>query len=106
MNEVVLAYLTFGSLAEARKLGRALIEQKLAACVNFWEGMESIYPWQGRVETSRECVMIAKTTQNGKQEFLKFVRANHSYEVPCVVFLPTEGGNPDYLRWIDTNVVE
>ena len=105
MSEFLFAYITTPSLEEARELGRALVERKLAACANFWEGMESIYRWEGKVESSRECVLIAKTTVSAKEEFLKFVKARHSYEVPCVVFLDFSGGNPDYLRWLDANVV-
>lgn len=105
MSEIVFAYMTTRSRAEARELGRALVEKKLAACVNFWDGMESVYSWEGKIEIGRECVVIAKTTTAVENEFLKFVRANHSYQVPCVVFLPTAGGNPDYLRWLDSNVV-
>lgn len=105
MNDVLFAYITTANLREARALGHQLVEKRLAACVNFWEGMESLYWWEGKIETGRECVLVAKTTRAAQGEFLKCVRETHSYEVPCVVFLPVQGGNPDYLRWVDANVV-
>lgn len=97
----LFAYITAADMAEAEKTGQALVENRLAACVNIFSGMQSMYMWQGRMEKSQETVVIAKTTEKLKQRLLEQVKKIHSYECPCVVFLPVSGGNPDFLRWID-----
>jgi periplasmic divalent cation tolerance protein len=97
----LFAYITVADMAEAEKTGRSLVENRLAACVNIFTGMQSMYMWQGRMERSQEAVVIAKTTEKLKQRLLEQVKKVHSYECPCVVFLPVSGGNPDFLRWMD-----
>lgn len=88
-------------MAEAEKVGRGLVENKLAACVNVFTGMQSMYMWKDRMEKSHETVIIAKTTERLKDRLLEQVKKTHSYECPCVVFLPVYGGNPEFLQWID-----
>lgn len=95
-------YITAASPEEADRIGRTLVEERLAACVNIIPGMRSIYQWQGRVETATETVLIAKTRQDRTQALLARVKALHAYEVPCAVVLPIIDGLPDFLRWIDT----
>jgi len=96
----VWVYITAGSLVEARKVGRALIEARLAACVNILENMRSMYHWKGKVEEDREVVLIAKTRNDLVAPLTEAVTAAHGYDVPCVVSLPITGGNPDFLAWI------
>ena len=93
-------YMTAPSVEEARRIGRALVEERLAACVNLIEGMQSIYRWEGGIEEGSEVVMIAKTTAGRLGSLIERVRALHSYSVPCVVALPIEAGNPDFMNWI------
>jgi periplasmic divalent cation tolerance protein len=95
-----LVYMTAGSIEEARRIGRALVEERLVACVNLIEGMKSIYRWQGAVEEGNEVVIIAKTTAGRVGPLIERVKALHSYDVPCVVALPIESGNPDFMAWI------
>ena len=95
-----LLYMTAGSMEEARKIGRALVEERLVACVNLIDGMKSIYWWEGAVEESSEVVMIAKTTAGRVGAVVERVRDLHSYSVPCVVAVPIESGNPDFMKWI------
>jgi len=97
-----LVYMTAGSLEEARTIGRALVEQKLAACVNIIENMNSLYLWEGEVQDDREAVMIAKTVGSRVPQLVEAVRALHSYECPCIVSLPVAGGNQAFLDWIAT----
>jgi periplasmic divalent cation tolerance protein len=98
--EILFAYITCKDVADARRFGRILVEEQLAACVNVLPGMESIYRWNGRIESSQEAVLIAKTRAETREALLERVLELHPYETPCVVFLPAAGGNPDYLDWI------
>ncbi|MBM3487456.1 MAG: divalent-cation tolerance protein CutA [Alphaproteobacteria bacterium] len=95
-----LVYMTASSAAEARRIGAALVEARLAACVNMIEGMTSLYRWEGRIEEGREVVVVAKTRRALVPALTAAVKAAHSYTVPCVVALPIEAGNPDFLDWI------
>lgn len=99
--KTAFVYMTAGSVEEARKIGRALIEGRLAACVNIVPGMTSLYRWQGKVEEGSETVLIAKTRADLVQELTERVMALHSYTVPCVVSIPIEGGNSAFLDWIE-----
>ena len=95
-----LVYMTAGSMDEARKIGRALVEERLVACVNLIGGMTSIYWWEGAVEEGSEVVVIAKTTAGRVGAVIERVKALHSYAVPCVVALPIESGNDAFMTWI------
>jgi periplasmic divalent cation tolerance protein len=97
----LLAYITAPDRADALRIGRALLEARLAACINVIDGMRSMYWWQGKLEEASECVLLVKTSESRKQEVIDRVRQLHGYEVPCVVFWPLAGGNPDYLDWIE-----
>lgn len=99
--DLVFAYVTASSPEEARRIGRVLVEERLAACVNILPGMISIYRWQGAVETAEETVLIAKTRAELFEALSARVKALHSYEVPCVVELRLGRGNPDYLGWLE-----
>lgn len=95
-----MLYITAGSRDEAKKIGRALVEARLAACANVIDGMESVYWWQGKLTEDREAVLIVKTRADLVAAVTDRVKALHSYTVPCVVALPILDGNPDYLDWI------
>ena len=98
--EFVFAYITAGSRDEALRIGRALVDERLAACANILDGMTSIYRWQGAVEEATETVLIAKTRAELFDRLAARVRDLHSYEVPCVVELKVGRGNPAYLDWL------
>lgn len=95
-----LVYMTAANAAEAEKVGAALIEKRLAACVNILEGARSMFWWDGEVQAEDEVVFLAKTAQDRLEALTSEVRRVHSYDVPCVVALPMEGGNPEFLEWI------
>ena len=102
MAEEVLVILTTWPDAEAaREAGRTLVEEKLAACANIVPGVESIYRWEGKVETSAEVLMILKTTIARYQMLETRIRALHSYELPEIVSLRVTDGLPAYLRWVE-----
>lgn len=98
--EPLLVYITASSMSEARHIGRALVEARLAACVNIIDGMVSLYHWQGRIEEGSEVVVIAKTKQSLLESLTVKVKAMHSYDCPCIVAMPLAGGNADFLYWI------
>lgn len=93
-------YITTAGMEEARRIGRALVEARLAACVNILDGMSSIYWWEGEIEEGRETVLIAKTRADLVERLTAKVRELHGYDCPCIVALPISGGNPAFLEWI------
>lgn len=96
-----LIYMTVGSEAEAKTIGRTLVEERLVACVNVLGGISSFYWWEGEVQEDGEVALIAKTTSADVEAVIARVKALHSYDCPCVVALPIESGNPAFLTWID-----
>ena len=98
--ETKLVYMTASDMTEAKKIGRVLVEKRLAACVNIFGAIQSLFWWEGGVQESNEVAFIAKTTEERVSELIETVKANHSYECPCVVTLSIEAGNPDFLKWI------
>lgn len=99
--DLVLVYITAASADEAARIGRALVERRLAACVNLLGPVRSLYWWDGAVQDEAEVAFIAKTRAGLVPELTEAVRAMHSYEVPCVAALPIADGNPDFLAWIE-----
>ncbi|UCH20359.1 MAG: divalent-cation tolerance protein CutA [Deltaproteobacteria bacterium] len=99
-----LIYITAGNKAEARTLGRELVESKLAACVNIIDNMNSMYVWQGEIQDDKEVVLIAKTTEAKVPELLEKVKALHSYDCPCILSIPVSGGNKEFMDWIANEV--
>ena len=99
MTQYCLIYITTKDEEEARRIGEALVGEKLAACVNF-QLIKSIFRWQGEVSQEDEVAMLAKTKAELVDELVSRVKELHSYEVPCIVVLPVEKGNPDFLEWI------
>jgi periplasmic divalent cation tolerance protein len=103
-KRIVLA--TAGSEEEARKIARHLVESRLAACVNIIPQIESIYRWQGKVESSREWLLLAKTTQERFPAVRDAIRKLHSYDLPECVAINIEDGSSDYLQWLGDSVQE
>ncbi len=104
MEPVNLVYVTAGSKEEAFRIGRALVAEKLAACVNVIDQMNSIFEWEGEVQQDTEVIMIAKTAESRVPELIEKIKATHSYDCPCIVCLPVSSGNPDFLEWIGRSV--
>jgi len=93
-------YMTMKNKAQARHIGRTLVKEHLAACVNIIDNMESIYWWNGRMNNDHEVVMAAKTRMELVNALTSRVKKLHTYECPCVVAYQITGGNEQYLRWI------
>lgn len=101
---VVSAYAVFASAEEAERIGRAAVEEGLAACVNILGPIRSIYRWQGAVETADEVAAIFKTSHERSGALITRIAALHSYEVPCVVTWPIDKIARDYADWVEDSV--
>jgi len=101
--EFIIVYITAKDRNEAKKIGAALVKERLAACVNIINGMSSIYRWQGKIEKANEVVVIAKSRKSLIRKVIKRVTEMHSYTCPCVVAFPIIDGNKDFLKWIGEN---
>jgi periplasmic divalent cation tolerance protein len=99
-ERAVFVYTTYPSLVEAERIGRALLERRLAACVNILPGMISHYWWQGTIERGEEAVMIVKTRASLAEGVRAAVKEMHSYTTPAILVLPIEGGEPGYIDWL------
>jgi len=97
----VFIYMTAKDKDEARTIGRVLVEERLAACINVLEPMNSMYWWEGEVQDDQEAVLIAKTKESLVDALVERVKALHSYDCPCVVALPIANGNPAFLEWVE-----
>ena len=89
----------------ALEIARALVERKLAACVNVLAECTSVYRWQGKLETAREIPLLIKTRAEIYDEVEAAVRSLHPYELPEILAVPVERGLPDYLEWVNTETV-
>ena len=101
MTQHCMIYVTSASRDEAMTIARALVNEKLVACVNVLGEATSIYQWQGNVEEAQEIVLIAKTRRALADKAVARIKALHSYDVPCAVIYDMAGGVPEYLAWID-----
>jgi periplasmic divalent cation tolerance protein len=99
MKETI-TFVTCRDAREAKKIARALVSEKLAACVNVLPGVTSVYRWEGKVETGREVLLLIKSKASLSRRLASRVRALHSYQVPETVTVPIVAGNADYLRWV------
>jgi periplasmic divalent cation tolerance protein len=101
MTDKRIVLSTAGSADEAQKIARHLVEHRLAACVNIVPRIESIYRWQGKVESNQEWLLLIKTTAEKFPAVRDALRELHSYELPECIAISIEDGSPDYLQWID-----
>lgn len=93
-------YVTARDAAEAKRIGRTVVAERLAACANVLDGMSSVYWWQGKIEEATEAVLILKTTTKRFEELMARIKALHSYETPAIVAWPIAAGSAEYLDWI------
>jgi periplasmic divalent cation tolerance protein len=104
MTDKRIVLTTAGSEEEAGKIARHLVERRLAACVNIIPRVASIYRWQGKVEETREWLLIVKTTAAAFGQVRGAIAELHSYELPECICLTIEDGSPNYLEWIADSV--
>lgn len=98
--KAVSVYITTSNKEEANRIGKAIVEQRLAACANIFDSMHSIYWWKGKIEEEKEAVLILKTKETLVDQLTEEVKKLHSYKVPCIVAWPIINGNEAYLDWI------
>jgi len=96
-----LVLITCKDQAEARAIGKALVEERLAACVNIVQGIESIYWWKGKIEEGSEALLLVKTRAGLVHDLMERVKKMHSYECPCIVVAPIVGGGEEYCAWVN-----
>ncbi len=105
MTDKIVVLVTCGSRTEARRIAKALVEARLAACVNVAQApVESIYRWKGKVERAREFLLMIKSSRRRFGALEAEVRRLHSYDVPEIIALPVEQGSRAYLAWIGDSV--
>lgn len=104
MSDKKIVLTTAGSREEAEKIAQALVERRLAACVNLLSPIKSVYRWQGKVENAAEHLLIIKTTAARCEAVARAIRELHSYQLPECIQLDIEGGSAEYLQWIEDSV--
>ena len=103
VHRPVVLLTTAGSLPEAERLSRLLLEKRLAACVNL-SSIRSRYRWQGKIERGKEVLLLVKTEARHLKAIGRCIRSAHSYEVPELIALPIQWGEKHYLRWLIESV--
>jgi periplasmic divalent cation tolerance protein len=100
---VVSVYTVFASAEEAERIGRAVIEERLAACINILGPIRSIYRWEGKIESAEEVAAILKTHHWNSDALIERIAALHSYDVPCIVTWPIDKVLRSYADWVEDN---
>ncbi len=106
MTDKVVVLVTCGSDEEAERIARALVEARLAACVNILGSVRSIYRWEEKLNDDQEVLLLIKTSRSLFDQVRRTVEKAHSYEVPEVICLPIIDGAPNYLNWLADSVAE
>lgn len=102
-SEAVIAFSTIDSEKEGQKIAKALVESRLAACVNLVPEVTSVYEWKGEICEEKEILMVIKTTSAHVEELKATLSELHPYEVPELIVCPVTDGLPDYLSWLSEN---
>jgi periplasmic divalent cation tolerance protein len=103
MTRAKVVITTCGSQEEAQKIARELVERRVAACVNIISPIQSVYRWQGKVESATEWLLLIKTTVQKFPAVRDALGELHSYDLPECIMVAIEEGSPDYLKWIEEN---
>ena len=101
VRKVLIVLVTASGQKEAETIGQAVVKEKLAACVNILSSVTSIFRWQGKVQKSREALLILKTTERRYRALERLIRAKHSYDVPEIIALKLERGLSQYTAWVE-----
>jgi periplasmic divalent cation tolerance protein len=104
MTNARIVLTTAGSADEARKIAQALVDRRLAACVNIVPQIESVYRWQGKVENASEWLLLIKTQVGAFEGVRATIEALNSYDLPECIMLEVDDGEQEYLDWITANV--
>jgi periplasmic divalent cation tolerance protein len=106
MTDKIIVYSTCSELQEAKKLATHLVEQKLAACVNIFRGVDSYYMWKGKVEQDPEVLLVIKTSRGLFGRLRAEWEKLHTYEIPELIAVPIVDGAPNYLNWMETELAQ
>ncbi len=101
---MIVVFVTVKDKKEAKFIAGGLLKEKLAACVNIVDNIESLFWWQGKIDNARECLLIIKSRESLLKKIIKKVKDLHSYTCPEIIALSIIGGNKDYLDWIEDSV--
>ncbi len=99
-DETIFVYTTFSEPQQAKEVGGALVQERLAACVNIFPGMISIYRWEGALEEGAETAMLVKTRRSLEADVIARLKALHPFDEPAILVVPIDGGSASYLGWI------
>jgi periplasmic divalent cation tolerance protein len=97
-------FVTAAHKKEARRIAEALLNKRLAACVNILDDVESLFRWQGKIDKAKEALLIIKSRKQKLPQVIRVVKSMHSYQVPEIIALPLSGGYKPYLKWIDESL--
>ncbi|WP_341815522.1 MULTISPECIES: divalent-cation tolerance protein CutA [unclassified Wolbachia] len=105
MSNLVLVYTTFSSLKEAKAISEELLNEKLIVCVNIFPEVNSLYLWEGKVNSNCEVVAIMKSRNDQTDKIVEKIEAMHSYDQPAVVIIPIGKANKSFTNWVN-NVID
>ncbi len=97
---MILGYVTCKNSREGKKIARALVKARLAACVNIVPCVESVFEWEGKIREENESLLLFKTTRECMKNAEALVKKMHSYDVPCIVFYESVGGSAEFAGWV------
>lgn len=100
MSDYLQVFTTIGSKEEAQRVARALVEQRLAGCVQIVGPIHSTYWWQGQIETAEEYLCLVKASNEVYGELEVAIKEVHPYDTPEILAMPVADGNADYLQWL------
>ncbi len=100
----IVVFVTASSKKEAQKIAAGLIKQKIAACVNIVDKVDSLFFWEGKTQKAKESLLIIKSRKEKLARLIRLVKSLHSYTVPEIIALPVIAGDKPYLRWIDASL--
>ena len=99
-----IIYVTFNNQENAREVATIIVKEKLVACANLFNQIESIFEWHGEIKNDIEIIMIAKTSTSLVNKTIKKIRALHLYDYPCILSFKIDNGEKNYLKWIESSV--
>ncbi|MCX5703899.1 MAG: divalent-cation tolerance protein CutA [Candidatus Omnitrophica bacterium] len=103
MDKIII-FVTCANKKEADRIAKALLKEKLVACVNILDKVESFFWWEAKIDHAQETLLIIKSKKTKLAQIIKLIKSMHSYKVPEIIALKIAGGDKDYLRWIDESV--
>ena len=103
-SDAVVILITVPTRDEAQMISQLLVGERKAACVNIVSQIDSIFWWEGKIDSEKECILVVKTKASLLDEVTKMIKQAHSYEVPEVIAMPIIGGNEDYLKWLNNEI--